>query len=229
MLFMSNIEKYKKYKLKYEMLGKTPCFRFKIEEETDGVWIDRYIGGDGECEGMRTIEIPSFVTGVSYAKLREKAIDGCGRLVDVGSPCFQYIDESLKIINHSQITDMSYMFSGYRGRHLDLSEFDTTGVTNMSWMFNECEPIRELDLSNFDTREVTNMNNMFDSCRQLTSLNVSSFDTRKVGEIHSMFFLCKNLKELDLSSFDRDKFKPDMFSRCFNLKKVITNKGIDRL
>lgn len=37
-----------------------------------------------------------------------------------------------------------------------------------------------LDLSNFDTSNVTNMNNMFICCKYLTSLDLSNFDTSNV-------------------------------------------------
>ena len=163
-----NIQRCKKYIRKSELTG-VKTFEFEIDEENNDVKLIKYYETNLDYD---VIEIPSFVTSAEEC-------------------LFEGVNQSLKVIHKdNQIKTMKNMFTLFNGEILDLSEFDTTGVTNMSRMFNECEPIRELDLSNFDTREVTNMNNMFDSCRQLTSLNVSSFDTRKVGEIHSMFFLC---------------------------------------
>ena len=40
---------------------------------------------------------------------------------------------------------------------LDLSDFDTYNVTNMSYMFSFCNYLTDLDLSNFNTSKVTNM------------------------------------------------------------------------
>ena len=48
--------------------------------------------------------------------------------------------EGLEHINTSQVTDMSYMFSGCSSlTSLDLSSFDTSKVTDMSYMFSGCK------------------------------------------------------------------------------------------
>lgn len=39
-------------------------------------------------------------------------------------------------------------------------------------MFNCCESLVSLDLSSFDTSKVTDMNGMFDDCRALNKLTV---------------------------------------------------------
>ena len=60
----------------------------------------------------------------------------------------------------SNVTDMSYMFSGSLSESLDLSSFDTSNVTNMSGMFWESKT-EKLDLSGFDTskdRKSTRLN-----------------------------------------------------------------------
>ena len=57
---------------------------------------------------------------------------------------------------------------------LDLSNFDTNKVTNMSYMFNNCISLTSLDLSNFDTSNVTNMSSMFNECNNLTTIKVGN-------------------------------------------------------
>ena len=44
-------------------------------------------------------------------------------------------------------------------------------------MFRGCQDITEIDLSNFNTSQVTNMYSMFSGCSQLTSIDLSNFDT----------------------------------------------------
>lgn len=85
---------------------------------------------------------------------------------------------------------------------LDLSNFDTSKVTDMSDMFSDAENLISLNLSNFDTSNVTNMYRMFNYMPNLTSLNVSSFDTSKVTDMSFMFLGTPKLASLDLSSFD---------------------------
>ena len=76
---------------------------------------------------------------------------------------------------------------------IDVSNFDTSQVTNMRSMFNNCQSLTSLDVSNFDTSQVTKMNTMFFYCRSLTSLDVSNFDTSKVTNTSNMFNACQAL------------------------------------
>ena len=53
----------------------------------------------------------------------------------------------------------------------------------MRSMFSSCSSLTSLDLSNFDTSQVTNMGGMFDLSTSLTSLDLSSFDFSQVLDI----------------------------------------------
>lgn len=46
---------------------------------------------------------------------------------------------------------------------------------------------KELDLSNFDTSKVTDMHNMFFESKDLEHIDLSSFDTSNVVAMGSMF------------------------------------------
>ena len=123
--------------------------------------------------------------------------------------------EGLNIINTSNVTDMSGMFSYCHSlTTLDLSNFDTSNVTDMSGMFIYCQSLTTLDLSNFDTSNVTNMSSMFSEC-PFTSLDLSNFDTSKVTDMSGMFSGCP-FTSLDLSNFDTSKVTNmgGMFSGC---------------
>ena len=79
------------------------------------------------------------------------------------------------------LRDTSDMFNGCSGlTSLDLSNLDTSNVTDMYRMFYNCSGLTSLDLSNFDTSKVTNMGGMFQGCYGLTSLDLSNFNTSKV-------------------------------------------------
>ena len=88
---------------------------------------------------------------------------------------------------------------------LDLSNFDTSKVTNMYAMFNGMSNLTTLNLSNFDTSKVTKMWAMFSGMSNLTSLNLSSFNTSQVTDMSWMFKGVSNLATLDLSNFDTSK------------------------
>ena len=70
---------------------------------------------------------------------------------------------------------------------IDLSNFDTSKVTNMSNMFLGMSNLTSLNLSNFDTSQVTNMAGMFFNILLLTTLDFSSFNTSKVTSMSNMF------------------------------------------
>lgn len=109
----------------------------------------------------------------------------------------------LNLVDTSNMTSMYNMFENCsKLTSLDVSNFNTSKVTNMRSMFGWCSSLTSLDLSNFDTSSVTNMGSMFESCSKLTSLNLSNFDTSKVINMSYMFYGCNKLTSLDLSNFD---------------------------
>ena len=104
--------------------------------------------------------------------------------------------------------------------------FDTTYVTDMSYMFACDIHLKSLDLSHFDTSNVTTMNSMF-SMRwgstfldsSLISLDLSSFDTSKVKDMYEMFYNCTAMTSLNVSSFDTSRVTNMfyMFAQCSSL------------
>ena len=96
-------------------------------------------------------------------------------------------------INNKPIVSMSYMFGGSKATTLDVSNFDTSNVTNMISMFSYSKATT-LDVSNFDTSKVTNMSYMFYDFTNLKTIYVSNkFNTDKVTDSTSMFSGCTKL------------------------------------
>ena len=127
----------------------------------------------------------------------------------------------------SQVTNMSYMFYHCEKlTSLEVSKFDTSQVTDMSYMFSECNGLTSLEVSKFDTSQVTDMSYMFSECKGLTSLEVSKFDTSQVTDMSYMFSECKGLTSLDLSKFDTSKVTDMsyMFSECNGLTSLDVSK-----
>ena len=119
----------------------------------------------------------------------------------------------------SEVTDMSSMFAGMNQiSSFNFSSFNTSKVTNMSSMFEDAYGLTSLDISNFDTSNVTDMSSMFKSMWQLTSLNLLNFDTSKVKKMNSMFSN-SSLPSLNLSSFDTSKVT-DMSKMFYGMSKI---------
>ena len=88
------------------------------------------------------------------------------------------------------------------GRFVNLKEinfgdsFDTSNVTNMSYMFSSCRSLTNLDLSCFNTSKVMNMSQMFDGCENLVYLDLSYFHASSATTTTNMFKNCDMLKAL---------------------------------
>ena len=68
----------------------------------------------------------------------------------------------------------------------------------MKEMFYECKSLKNLDLSNFNTKNVTDMSDMFSYCESITDINLSNFNVQNVKNKSyiTMFSLCNSLKNI---------------------------------
>lgn len=53
------------------------------------------------------------------------------------------------------------MFQGFSAEELDLTSWDISQATDLSYMFYESNNLISLDVSNWDTSNVTNMSYLF--------------------------------------------------------------------
>ena len=84
-----------------------------------------------------------------------------------------------------------------------INRFITKKVEDMHLMFHKCSELESLDLSNFDTSNVTRMDYMFSECYKLKNIvELNKLNTKKVTDMTAMFQLCYELRSLDLSNFD---------------------------
>ena len=112
--------------------------------------------------------------------------------------------------------------------YLDLSDFNTSKVSDMGWMFNECHKLKEIKgINNFDTSNVINMTTMFQECYELEYLDLSNFNTSNVEDMKFMFNKCHKLKEIKgINNFDLTmvKHKEKIFDGCNNLDQLLLSK-----
>ena len=128
--------------------------------------------------------------------------------------------EGIEYLNTENVTNMGWMFSNCEALTiLDVSNFDTKNVTNMRYMFSICFALTTLDVSNFDTQNVTNMSNMFSDCSALTTLDLSNFDTKNVTDMSWMFSFDTAL----ITIYASDKFVTTACEKGQNMFKDCTN------
>ena len=209
---------------------------FALEEQSgtyDGV--DWHLSTDGVLtigkeDETQTFENRSSRYSSSYPwdsfRSEITSVNFAGEVKGQGSMEYMFYNMSnatsinLSNFDTSNVTNMSSMFRGCSSlTSLDVSSFNTSSVTNMSYMFYNCRNLASLDISAFDTSNVTNMYAMFYDCEKLSSLDLSTFDTSNVIYMDSMFHDCRSLTSLDVSNFDTSNVKmmQEMFYNCNSL------------
>ena len=136
---------------------------------------------------------------------------------------------NLKAINNfnnfdtSNVTNMNFMFMDCQNLiDLDLSSFNTSNVTSLWQTFAGCSSIIKINLNNWNTNKVTNMAGMFSNCKKLTNIDVSNFNTDNVTDMSGMFFNCSSLTHLNLGNFNTGKVTKmsQMFLGCSKLSNL---------
>ena len=202
---------------------------------TENLWddyISPYLSGKNNNSNAFNIKINGIDTSITPSSNGSWNYDLGGTIITDANNMFNMSDNedgealvSLDVSNFdtSQVTNMRNMF----GRcilptFLDVSGFDTSNVTDMNKMFRECYSLTSLDVSNFDTSQVTNMYGMFESCGKLTSLDLSSFDTSQVTNMGDMFLECFLIESLNISSFNTSNVTNMlyMFNNCNSLTSL---------
>ena len=140
---------------------------------------------------------------------------------------------NIEYIFQKPLTKIDYLFSDCTVlTSLDLSNFDTDCVINMSGLFNNCFFLKNLDLNNINTEEVIDMSRMFYNCKSLTKLDLSNFDTRNVTDMRDMFYNCIYIDNLNLSNFITNNVQnmSNMFNGCKSLVILnLSNFNVDKV
>ncbi len=124
--------------------------------------------------------------------------------------------------NTSQVISMAALFNACSNLKNIVygDEFSTANVKNMDWMFSSAA-IDTLDLSNWNTSQVTNMSNFCRSCPNLQSVILGDiFDTRKVISCRFMFSGCKSLKNVEFGQNCTFESATDMAAMFFGSDKL---------
>jgi surface protein len=119
----------------------------------------------------------------------------------------------------SKVTNMGGMFNNAINFNSDISNWDTSKVTDMGGMFNNAKNFNK-DISRWDTSKVTDMGYMFHDATNFNS-DISDWDTSKVINMEGMFYNATNFNQ-DLSLWNTSKVKhiKYMFKNAINFKGI---------
>ena len=126
------------------------------------------------------------------------------------------------------IINCGYMFYDCNNIiEVDLSNFDTSNITNMNDMFSYCINVRKIKFPSNANKsniieKVTNMNYMFNYCKNLEEIDLSIFKTENVTSMGGMFQNCEKLEKINLENFNTKNVVQlgCMFNDCYNLKEI---------
>lgn len=130
----------------------------------------------------------------------------------------------------------SFMFVDINVPEIDLTEFDTTNVVNMDYMFLKADLGDSFSLGSItntqandagrniltlNTEGVTSMSGMFKDCK-VKHLDLSSLRTHNVTDFSDMFYNCDSLIDLNVDGFDTSNAEDfnGMFHGCNKLTQL---------
>ncbi|MBQ0017022.1 MAG: BspA family leucine-rich repeat surface protein [Clostridiales bacterium] len=124
-----------------------------------------------------------------------------------------YVQESCECLFEYDSTDL-------RVQSIEFYNFDVTGIVQNGYgmysMFGGQSLITNLDLSMFNTSGLTSTDNMFCGCTNLETIDLSSFNFDKIEYYDDMFTDCDSLQTIYASSDNIDILKEIVVSFGFS-------------
>ena len=133
------------------------------------------------------------------------------------------IEIDLSNLDTSKVTNMSSMFDQCINlKKINFGNINTSLVNNMEYLFHNCSKLASIDVSKFDTSSVTNFRYLFSECRSLTSIDVTNFNTQNVVDMQDFFAACHSLTSVDLTNFNTSKITNmrGIFYQCYKRKRL---------
>lgn len=130
--------------------------------------------------------------------------------------CLPTID--IRNFNTFMVYDMSSMFANLSvTTSIDASGLQVPNVSNVDRIFSRSKSLLSIDVSGWNLTGITDMSEMFADLPSLTNLNLHGFETRNVINMKNMFNGAMSLTDLDLISFDT--------SQVTNMHGMFKNMG----
>ena len=137
--------------------------------------------------------------------------------------CNSLTNINLSNFNTENVINMSSMFYGCNSlTNINLSNFNTLNVNDMSLMFCGCYSLKKIKLSYFNTQNVSNMSYMFCGCNSLADIIISNFKTQNINNMSYMICGCYSITKINLSNFYTQNVRDMnyMFNECKSLRNI---------
>ena len=189
----------------------------------------------GKNKVRKTLDYKYFPKNL--VELRKIIYEKYIKFFNLGGIATKTIELNLNDIDVSKIEDFGWLFGDEAGdvEILDISEpplikeknkvdvynFDTSSVTIMTGMFDNCHKLKEIiGLEDLNVSNVKDMKRMFSYCEKLQQIDISKWNINNITNVDRMFMFCKNLKEIiGINKFENMKYTKGMFFDCDKLYK----------
>ena len=171
-------------------------FEYTLDEEAGTVTLTKYTGTEPEV----TVHGAYYVEGAAY----DTVLDASSVFRGNATITAVTILGGVSFLNGS----MSYLFAECTKLvSVDLSQADTTGVTDMSYLFScatsKASSLTTVDVTGLETGDVT------------TLTGYESWNTGALESLYQMFNYVQSMETIDLSNWDLDQVKNTGW--CFQL------------
>lgn len=174
------------------------------------------------CSNLQTVNLDGVrvheATNVSYM------FNNCYELTTIIG-----IEDLLAERSGNTPTNIEEMFSYCKKlSSLDLSKWNTKGITRLSSMFNYCESLTVINgIEDFKTDDVTAAYYMFQYCGIAGDIDLSGWNVSNIQSVDNFFSNAKNLVNVDLSGWNLASItiqnatgSASMFYNCTSLESV---------
>lgn len=199
----NGVYKFGAYDVKVEVIPKSG----ELVARENGTYLPSEYGVDA----FNKVEVDvDLLSQCGYAEFDTKPYNGgafYGKITKINVSC----------LVTAQTTKLSSLFEKFSllNEIIGLDKWDTSSVTDMSYMFRECSSLQQIDVSKWDTSSVTTIEGVFFRCYKLKHADVSGWDTSKVVSPAYAFYQTL-FQSLDLSNWYTLNFSNIvyMFTAC---------------
>ena len=139
-----------------------------IEKETNYISADIKIEEENVGEEIRIINSSEEIKIIINWKYEEDESEYKNEYV---------INDNCTIKINDETVGFKYLYIFEEKGTYTIKYIFTKDIENTFDMFYECEYLTNIDLSNFNTQNVTDMSYMFSRCKSLTNIDLSNFNT----------------------------------------------------
>ena len=197
----------------------------QLSATIDSVYNSTYYGKDGVEEGILTQNVSNSFADINaevyykiqqvYNNMEPRVLTDSDKTIDRNIYFIPTNANGEPLLDTSSVTNMNSMFNNCTNLQ-SIPLLDTSNVTDMVSMFSRCINLQSIPL--LDTNQVTDLSHMFNGCTNLQF--VPLLDTSSVTNISAMFSSCENLQSVPQLNTSQATNMYSMFNFCISLQSI---------